>query len=123
MRCEQCYCSYGHSEYYEINKWNLKFCSHCNQAMQESIAQSMFDESEPTPLPKESAMIITVVKLKTGFAIDHKGKELVRLINQRALFAHLKKKFGMDNEAIHSIQSVLHHDAKVDINLDHVGAA
>ena len=68
-------------------------------------------------------MIITVVQLKTGFAIDHNGKELVRLINQKALFAHLSKKFGMDKEAIHSIQAVLFHDKTVAINLDHVGAA
>lgn len=102
---------------------NGEFCSICYM----SICVCSRDvnpllETTPVQLPKK-AMIITVVRLKTGFAIDHNGKELVRLINQRALFSHLSKKFGLDSEAIHSIQSVLFHDNSVSINLDHVGAA
>ena len=91
--------------------------------MEAELGREQQSDSDPTPLPGGPMNILTVVQCKAGFAIDFNNKEVVRLINQRALFAHLRIQFGMAEEAIYSLQLVLIEEGEVSINLDHVGAA
>ena len=63
--------------------------------------------------------VLKITQTHKCFIVEFQAHKLY-VLNQKALYRHLKHEACLDKEAIHSMQLVLSVEGKVEINLDYI---